>query len=207
MQCVLLHDFGYAIGSLMYTILKNMVYSKIRFYVIRILTTAILLIITATSATGESHEKIFGLTGGYISKNTSGMAGIHFSYQLNPRLRISPNALYIFRHNDTDAFSLNADCQFTFQLKNDSAWTAYPLIGLGYWSWYNARRGDSENEQTIPVETTDDVSSRRQRYSLNMGAGLQWMATPTLALSFEAKYALMRHLSTAVVSMKIGYRF
>jgi len=185
-----------------------MIHSKIRFYaILRILTSTILLTIIATSAAGESHEKIFGLSGGYISKNTSGMAGIHFSYQLNPWLRISPNALYIFRHNDTDAFSLNADCQFTFSLKNDSAWTAYPLIGLGYWSWYNARHADSGNEQSISEETTDDVSSRRQRYSLNMGAGLQWMATPTLALSFEAKYALMRHLSTAVVSMKIGYRF
>ncbi|MDE7125258.1 MAG: porin family protein, partial [Muribaculaceae bacterium] len=60
---------------------------------------------------------------------------------------------------------------------------------------------------TGDYEKDDDVSSRTQRFSLNMGAGLQYMVTSTLVLSVEAKYALMKHSSTDLFSFSIGYHF
>ena len=169
--------------------------------------TVLCLLLTAAgivTAKAENHEKIFGLSGGYITKNTSAQAGVFFSYRLNPWLRISPNATYIFRHKGIDAFSLNADCHFTFPLKTNSAWSIYPIAGIGYWSW---NIGNNNMGDTGDYEKDDDVSSRTQRFSLNMGAGLQYMVTSTLVLSVEAKYALMKHSSTDLFSFSIGYHF
>ncbi len=168
-------------------------------------TIAVGLLITAAPAIFASgHEKIFALSGGFNTKNTSGVAGVHFTYGLNSFLRISPSASYIFKHDGIDAFTINADCQFAF--RTSQSITIYPLAGIGYWSW----NVSSASTDILPLDAgpdTDDVNSRSTRYSINMGGGVQWMATETLALTLEGKYALMKHSPTAIFSISIGYRF
>lgn len=152
-------------------------------------------IIMPQAGRAANHEKLFGLSGGYVTRNESAIASVWFTYGLNNYLRLSPNATYVFKHNGVDAFVINADCHFTFRPAKKVV--LYPLAGVGYWSW----------NTTTHIEDSDDVSSRVQRFALNVGAGAQWMATSTLLVGFEAKYALMKHSPSALFSVSIGYRF
>lgn len=172
------------------------------------LTSLMFAAVPAIDAGAQSHEKLFSLSGGFNTRNTSGVAGVHFTYGLNSWLRISPSASYIFKHEGIDAFTINADCHFAFRAAS-SPLTFYPIAGLGYWSWNNSTQYDESVplNELPPDEESDDVSSRSTQFCINMGGGMQWSVTPTLTLTFEGKYALMRHNPTAVFSLGIGYRF
>lgn len=157
----------------------------------------VLAIAMPCNAHAQKGEKTFGVQTGYISKNESAIAGLFFQYGLTDHLRIAPEMGCVLRHKDLDAFTMDLNLHVPVLLNTETI-QIYPLAGLNYSSW--ARHN-------IPTQDGDDVSSRKSKFGANLGAGFQIMASPALKLKLEAKYTLISHYSSCVISAGIGYVF
>ena len=159
---------------------------------------AVFVMAAAVPATAQTEkgEKTFGVHAGFVSRNTSGSAGLTFTYAFGNHLRIAPSADVFFRHNDLDALAVAIDMHFPFRV--DSKVDFYPLAGLAYTSW---GRHDFDND------SMKDVTSHTNGLGLNLGAGLELRASRAFRVRFEARYTLMQHLPTAVVAVGFGYVF
>lgn len=146
-------------------------------------------------------EKTFGLRAGYNTRNESPLAGLFFQYGFSDHLRLSPNIDYFFRHDETDALSMNCNLQFPFRLSAGGRTAIYPLGGLNYTSWnYHHKTTDEKDDD-------NDVSTRRNRFGVNLGGGFEVYATPTLKLSLEAKATFIKSYTSGTFSLSIGYIF
>lgn len=171
----------------------------------RIIGTIVIIALSALNSFNvNSKEKTFGIGGGYINRNHSGIAGLNFTYKFTEHFRLAPSVNYAFRHHGRDAFMLAADGQFPFELTSTGNFSIFPLAGISYWTW-NVKNLPSDLYD-IDVEF-DDVTTRHSRFALDMGAGCQWKASPTLALSFVITYAIMHHTPALLVSGGIAYIF
>lgn len=159
---------------------------------------AIIIAFSAVTASAvEKGEKSMGVRAGYTTSNHSGVAGLYFTYAFSSRFRLAPDVDYSFRHNGSDAFSININAHVPVTAP-ESRFTLYPLAGLNYTSW---------NLHDISAGDTDDVSTRTDRLGLNIGAGVSYAATPTLRLGFESKLRWIRNYNSGVFTVSIGYVF
>lgn len=155
------------------------------------------LSIPYANAEGTPHEKTVGLVAGYVSQNNSAIAGIDFSYRFSRRFRLAPQALYAFRHNKQDALIINVNAQIPFDLGKQ--WEIYPLAGINYTSW-NFHANKIANDDA-------DVTSRVNRFGLNVGAGAGVNISSTLRLGIEGQWALVKDYQSANILAKIAYIF
>lgn len=156
-----------------------------------------LVMASALTASAQKGESVFGVQTGYTSTNNSAIGGLFYQYGLSNRLRISPELGFIVRHQGSDAFT--ADVNFHFPLRLDqSKLELYPLVGINYSSW---------NSHNRDLDGIDDVSTRRNRFGLNLGAGWQLRASETLKVRIEVKYVLTSHFSTFTLGAGVGYVF
>lgn len=175
----------------------------------RIILPAVLALASAACVTqpasARNGEKTFGLKAGYVGRFTTGNAGIFLTYRFAEHFRLAPAATYMFRKDGVDALAFEADGHFLFSAGGNDRILFYPLAGIAYWS-LNTR--DLQHPDKAPDDVEhDDVSTRKSRFALNAGAGVQWTVTPTLALGLEVKYAAMHHTPTWVSSLSIAYKF
>ncbi len=150
-------------------------------------------------ADAQRGEKVIGIQAGYNSHNESAVAGVFFSYRFSQHFRVAPSAQYVFRNKHTDAFLLNCDLQvpFSFGLKRVEL---YPMAGLCFASW-------NTHSLMKSVTHTDDVSSRTDRFGLNIGAGMSVKCTSTLRLNFDVRYSVIDDYNTTMATVGIGYCF
>lgn len=83
---------------------------------IRMLTLVALLVASVMPVFAQRGEKTFGIRGSYVSRNTSASAGLYMTYRFSGLFRLAPSADYVFRHDGSDAFSVNLDTHYTFNL-------------------------------------------------------------------------------------------
>ena len=146
----------------------------------------------------EKGEKSIGLRGGYATSNHSAVAGLYFQYAFSSRFRLAPDIMYTFRHNGTDAYSLNLNAHVPFAL-NNSKIAIFPIAGINYTSW-NISGGKE-------IDENNDAKSRIDRLGLNLGGGVEYFVKPTLKLSLEAKYRALKDYGSGVFTVSIGYVF
>lgn len=139
-----------------------------------------------------------GVKAGFITRNSSPVAGLSLQYGFSNRFRIAPNAEYIFRHHGVDAFAFNLDAHFPITSPAHPKVTFYPLAGLSYTNW---------SHRTVDPETDDDVTNRKSRLGLNFGAGLEYYFTSSLKVSVEAKFNWVKSYSAGVFTAGIAYVF
>lgn len=151
-----------------------------------------------------AREKTFGLRGGYVSRNQSGLAGLCLTYRVNNYFRLAPSANYIFRHHGRDAFTLAADGQFLFDIPASSV-TIYPIAGISYWVW-NIRNLPS-GIRPEPDASFNDVTTRHSRFALDFGAGWQYKVSSTMSLTINVSYSLMHHTPSWISTAGISYIF
>lgn len=144
-------------------------------------------------------EKAVGIRAGYATRNDCPLAGLSFQYSFSQHFRLAPSADYMFRHHGTDAFAFNINAQFPIALSANDAWRFYPLAGVGYCNWSHHGIEDAGSNKDVTEHTT--------RLGLNAGAGIEFMCTPTLKLSLEGKYNLMKSYSGGVFNLGIAYVF
>ncbi len=141
-------------------------------------------------------EKSVGVRAGFSSSNTTGTAGLYFSYRFSKYFRLSPKIDFAFQHYGTDSFSYNLDTEYPVALGNSGKVNFYPIAGINY-STFN----------THSVLDDVDSSERINKFGLNLGAGLESFVTPTLRLAMECKCQLISHYTGAWITVSIGYKF
>lgn len=150
-----------------------------------------------TAFAASAGEKTVGLRGGYNTRAEAPVAGLFFQYRFSEHFGVSPNVDYYFRHEGTDALSVNINAHAPFRLSGAGKFAVYPLGGVNYTSWNYHDDNAAHN----------DASSRVSRLGLNLGGGLEFKASPTLKLSFEAKSTLIKEYSSGTFTLSIGYVF
>ena len=163
--------------------------------------TALAAIMTlGGSQIAVAGENSFGLRIGFNTRNTVPVAGLWFRHSFNSHFRLSPSADYHFRNNNTDALALNCNAQFPFAL-GQSRFQVYPFAGINYTSWNIHRNKDIEQR------SADDVTTRFNRFGINVGAGVEYRVSPTMVLTLEAKTTLIKSYSSGCFTLGIGYCF
>lgn len=147
----------------------------------------------------ERGEKSFGPRVGYVSRNSSVMAGLEFEYCFSRHVRLAPDVDIYFRNRDMDALAVNVNVDFPIAMA--AGWNFYPLAGIGFTSWGHHSKSVGENN------TTKDVTTHTNCFGLNAGAGVEFYAMPSLKVSLEGQYNLMHHYPTATVQAGISYVF
>jgi len=166
--------------------------------IVKIILATVALAAAMPVDASARREATFGVETGYASKNESAIAGLFFQYDLTGSIRIAPDAGFVFRHKDLDAFTANLNLHFPFTFPGRVV-GLYPLAGVNYSSW---------NRHDLDFDTeTDDVSTRVSRFGVNFGAGVELRPTSTLKIKAELKYNLIKSYSGYYVSVGIGYIF
>lgn len=153
---------------------------------------ACVLLCLPAAAQVERSQKSVGLRAGYVTRNRSAIAGLGLTYALSSRVRLAPAVGYVFRHREQDGFLFNLDCQYVVPVAQRAA--LYPLAGAVFSSWNRH-------------EPSDDTSQRTTRLGVDLGAGIEYHATPALRLSAEARFDWVRHYDTGVFTVGISYLF
>lgn len=150
-----------------------------------------------TSAQTGAGEKSLGPKLGYISENSSVVAGLVFRYSLTDHLTVVPEIGCAFRNKDRDAFLADVNFHFPFALTDSRKASLYPLAGLAFNSW-NRHGVDEDNK---------DVTTHVNRFGLNLGAGFGLRCSQSLLLNMEAKYILVKSYSCTVLTLGVSYVF
>lgn len=153
--------------------------------------------LASTTAFAQKGESAFGVQTGYTSTNNSAIGALFYQYGVSNTVRMSTEIGFVVRHEDYDAFTGDINVHFPLRLDQKSM-ELYPLAGLNFSSW--------TCHDNI-FEGIDDVTTRRNRFGLNLGAGWQLRASETLKLKIEAKYVLTSRFSTFTLGVGIGYVF
>lgn len=149
----------------------------------------------------EKGEKTFGVRTGYVSRNRSADAGLYFQYTFSNHFRLAPAADLVFRHHDRDAFLIDLNAHVPFAI-SEQEFTLYPLAGVNYSSW-NRHYPPEHDEDRY----NDDVSTRTNRFGVNLGAGFDVKVSSTLKITLEASYTLVKSNCALRVLAGIGYVF
>lgn len=165
-------------------------------------TIALISIIPFSTTSASAAEKVVGLRSGYVTRHNTASAGLYLSYRFTEHFRFSPKIDYAFKHEGTDAFSFNFDTEYPLALNASKSVNFYPVAGLN-WSTYNIHTTINDTD----VDDSIDSSERESHFGLNLGAGIEYFATPTLRLSFESKCLLMKKNTGGWFTLAIGYRF
>lgn len=164
----------------------------------------VMSVIAMSASTSQAQiskgEKSFGPKVGYISKNTSAVAGLVFRYSFSDHIRIAPELSYAFKHNNLDAFMFDLNVNVPFGIIGAERVVLYPLAGMNYSSWN--RHIDRTQE-----DLDNDVSTRRKRFGLNLGAGVELKCSESIKLNLEAKDCFIKGYSSVMVTIGFGYIF
>ena len=151
----------------------------------------------SASAQLIAGEKSLGPKLGYVSENKSAVVGLVFQYNINERFRLSPEIGAAFRNHDRDAFLIDLNLHAPFFFDNDKV-DLYPLAGLAFNSWATHNLKDLDN---------NDVTSHKNRFGANLGAGFDLRCSSTLKLNLEAKYTFIKGYSAFYLTAGISYLF
>lgn len=152
------------------------------------------------STMAQKGQTSVGLRGGFTTRNTTASAGLYLSYRFSEHFRMSPKIDYAFRHNGTDAFSFNFDTEMPIALNAEKNVNFYPIAGLNY-STFSTHFQITDNDESV------DSSERTNHFGFNLGAGIEYFATPTLRLALESKCLLMKQFTGGWFNISIGYVF
>lgn len=169
-------------------------------HILTILTAAVIAIGAAIPAQAQTvkGEKALGPKIGYISENSSAVAGLFFHYSFSEHLRISPEIGCAFRNQDSDAFLVDINMHFPFALSSQGKVNLYPIAGLAFNSW---------NHHIDAPDLGDDVTTHTNRFGVNAGAGFDLRCSESLQLNLEAKYTLVKRYSSFIATIGICYVF
>ncbi len=164
---------------------------------LRAIVLFLLITISAAGAYAQNQrgKKSFGIKAGYITENESATGGLVFQYCFAKHLRIAPQIGVVFRNQNEDALTVDADMQFPFDFANGRA-DVYPLAGIAFNSW------------TLRSAANDkDVNTHYNRLGMNLGAGFSFLCKPSLKVSVEGRYTFIKNFSNAQITAGIAYIF
>ena len=169
---------------------------KIASRLLAAVTLAVASLCMPDTASGADRQTTVGIESGYVSRNTSAYAGAYMRYQFSNFFALKPQVDFVFRHKEQDAFMLNLDGQFSLPIDTGKL-NVYGIAGIGFSSW-NVKELDEDGDWDM---------RRHGGIGFDLGAGVGYNVSSSLRLALEAKANLVKHYTTALVGISIGYNF
>ncbi len=148
------------------------------------------------TASAADHLTTIGIESGYVSRNTSAYAGVYMRYQFSDFFALKPHVDFVIRNKEQDAFIVNFDGQFSLPIHAEKL-NVYGIAGIGFSSW-NIKELNDEGELDM---------RRHGGIGFDLGAGVGYNVSSSLRLALEAKANMVKHYTTALVGVSIGYNF
>ena len=161
-----------------------------------IVRLAIIAALTLIPFQKSFAETYIGVAPGYSTKNESMTLGAWMSHDFSKAFRVNLGIDYVFRNQHTDAFLMNLDFNFPLKLTTGDKIDIYPIAGLTYACWSHH-----------PYPDGDDVTTRENKFGINLGAGVGYKVSSHMRLKLDARYSLVKHNNTTILSLGIGYAF
>lgn len=200
-------NFEVNVKSVNFASMKRKIDTPMKSFLACIAIALIAMICAVSGYAQGGGNKSVGLRGGYNTYNESAVAGIYFQYRFTNHFRLSADFDYLFRHHNTDAFTIDLNAHVPFAV--GSRISLYPLAGLSYATWSHHMPSASGNEPQLMADTDGSTggTSRINRFGLNLGAGAELRVNNTLKLFLEGKYNLVKSYESGMFCVGIGYVF
>lgn len=160
----------------------------------------IALLILAASLPGivaqaQSHNtKCLGVSTGYLFDTENVQIGIFMRLPFAKNWRVAPSVNYAFTHNDLNEWEINGNIHYLVPFAG--RFSFYPLAGIAFQSW----RGNA-------LQSDKELSNTRNKFGINVGAGLEVSLSHRLDLHLEGKYIFINDFDQAHISLGLGYKF
>lgn len=151
-------------------------------------------------ANAENGEWAVGGQMVYGSKAETAGIGLHVKNCLTDALRASLSSNYYFKHDGVNAFDVNLEANYLFEL-NEKA-RVYPLAGVCLAIWHADGINASYGGMNFSVD-----GSTQSKFGVNLGGGIDYLLNDRVALNAEVKYQIISHASQVVIGLGASYRF
>lgn len=140
------------------------------------------------------NSRSLGVSTGYMFDTEHIQGGIFLHLPFAKNWRVTPSVNYAFSHRDRNEWEINGDIHYLIPFAGRFA--AYPLAGIAFQSW----RGDA-------LQNNKELSSTRNKFGINAGAGFEMNISSRLNLRIEGKYIFIKDFNQANLSIGLGYNF
>ena len=127
-----------------------------------------------------------GLSYNRTLKSDQNGLGVKLTSDLGKRLRIEPEFIYFWAHDDVTTLHLNVNIHWRLPLFD--AFAVYPLAGVSYTHW--------------GVEGPNP-----SRWGANLGCGAEYRFSKPLSAFTEARILLVSHETQPIYSFGLKYHF
>lgn len=151
-------------------------------------------------ANAESGEWAVGGQVVYGSKAETAGIGLHVKNCLTDAFRASLSSNYYFKHAGVNAFDVNLEANYLFNLGEKVR--VYPLAGVVLGIWHSDGVNASVGGVDIGVDGQTDT-----KFGANVGGGIDYLVGEHWGLNAEVKYQIISHASQVVFGIGASYKF
>ncbi len=156
--------------------------------------------VTMFMANAESGEWAVGGQVVYGSKAETAGIGLHVKNCLTDAFRASLSSNYYFKHDGVNAFDVNLEANYLFNVGEKVR--LYPLAGVCLGIWHV----DGVHANVAGYEVGTD-SRTDSKFGGNVGGGIDFLLGNHWGLNAEVKYQIISHASQVVLGVGASYRF
>jgi len=163
----------------------------------------LLLMAMATAmltAGAESGEWAVGGQVVYGTKAETAGIGLHVKNCLTDAFRLGLSSNYYFKHAGVNAFDVNLEGNYLFELGEKVR--LYPLAGVVLGIWHADGVNVSYGGMNFGVDGKTET-----KFGANLGGGIDFLVSDHLGLNAEVKYQIISHASQVVFGIGASYRF
>lgn len=151
-------------------------------------------------ANAESGEWAVGGQLVYGTKAETAGIGLHVKKNLTDAFRASLSSNYYLEHKGVNAFDVNLEANYLFDLSEKVR--VYPLSGVVLGIWHADGVNVSYGGMDFGVDGQTD-----SKFGANLGGGIDYLLNDHVALNAEVKYQIISHASQLVFAVGASYRF
>ena len=165
------------------------------------LILAVVAALISLTAFAQSGKIAAGVYGSYVSKDP-GLVGIGAKVQYNILDNVRPEAsfTYFFEKDNYKSWEANVNIHYLFNL---GVVNVYPLAGINY----THAKIDIPSVSLGDYGTFGGGSSSEGKIGANIGAGIEYPFTDTIALGVEAKYTINKLYDNGSLVVGLGVTF
>ena len=163
----------------------------------------LLLFVMATTmmmANAESGEWAVGGQVVYGTKAETAGIGPHVKCCFTDAFRANLSGNYYFKHHGVNAFDVNLEANYLFNVGEKVR--LYPLAGVVLGIWHADGVNVSYGGMNFGVD-----SQTSTKFGGNLGGGFEYLLNDHVGLNAEVKYQIISHASQVVFGIGASYRF
>lgn len=130
--------------------------------------------------------------------------GLKYQYNISSAIRFEPSVNYFLKNDGLSMFDLNVNAHYLCPVTNNVK--LYPLVGFTYTNW----RTDACEEVQVDgdqIFTAQEEAVNKDKFGINLGAGLEYNFNACWAMNVEAKYRFISSLDQFVIGRGLIYKF